>query len=319
MGSFEDLLSQGAPEPEINIFVPAKVGTVDKGGDTTQAGASAAGKPADSQTASTAPEPAPQLPEGSDPDEPDTAEDDAADAAAAAAAAREMFKPEPVAEEEAEWPEDPDDGLTDREESGSDSVEAEGSEKDSGAEGASPLVIPRKGGGLTFEGPSVNIKYFPRVLIEEMRAMLKLRLGEEFARDLSQFSLVTAFVIAAMGVELATDEYTAEAVKAFEAEDPRTNAIDKRTALLLEKQTTTEGMLKAVLARLGEVKDTAAVLEMGQAYALAERTAQLDSAGALPETIDVTQKRAVASRDNIRRRVRTLQSEEKIRAGRPIR
>jgi hypothetical protein len=320
MGAFEDLLSKGAPEPEVHIFLPGKVGTVDKGGDAAQVAGSAAGKPSDSQASSTAPEPEPQLPEGSDPDEPedpDTAEDDAADAAAVLAAAQEMFKRDPAPAPEAEpEPEDEpeEEGDFDPSGTGQDQPEADGADADS----AYP-VVPRKGGGLTFDGPSVNLKYFPRVLIEQMREVLKPRLGEDFARDLSQFSLVTAFVIAAMGVELATDEYTAEAVKAFRANDPRTDAIEQRTATLLDQQTKFEGMLKAVLARLGDVTETTAVLEMGQAYALAERTAQLDTSATLPENIDVTQKRVVAARDNIRRRVKTQRQEEKIRSGRPIR
>lgn len=317
MGAFDDLLSQGAPEPEVHIFLPNKVGTVDKGGDATQAAVAPAGKPADSQspTSTSGPEPEPQLPEGSDPDEPDTAEDDAADAAAVAAAAREMFKPRPEPVDEAPAPDD--ESAEDPE--GVADAEAGLSAGSTVVANNSHPVVPRKGGGLTFEGPSVNLKYFPRVLVDEMREMLKPHVGEDFARDLSQFSLVTAFVVAAMGVDLTTDEYTATAVKAFRATDPRTDAIDKRTTLLLEKQSKSEGMLKALLGRLGEVAETTAVLEMGQAYALAERTAQLDTSGTVPENIDVTQKRAVAARDNIRTRVKKQRKDEQIRDGRPIR
>lgn len=311
MSSFDDLLRQGAPEPEVNIYLPGKVGTVDKGAMPPRQPPRRAGRASDTQASSTAPEPEPQLPEGSDPDEPDTSEDDAADAAEAAAAAREMFKvePEPDPEPLADSAEDPATPAVD-----------EAVAVDTEEVNAHP-VIPRKGGGLTFEGPSVNLKYFPRVLVEGMREMLNPRLGEDFARDLSQFSLVTAFVIAAMGVELTTDEYTAAAVRAFKEADPRTDAIEKRTATLLEQQTRFEGMMKALLARVGEVTEATAVLEIGQAYALAERTAQLDSetASAPPERLDVTQKRVIATRDNIRRRVKLQRQDEKIRSGRPIR
>ena len=311
MGAFEDALSMGAPAPEVHIFLPAKVGTVDKGGDATQSAVAApAGRATDAQPSGAAPEPAPQLPEGSDPDEPDTAEDDAADAAEAAAAAREMFKrePEPVDEEPApdEPVEDPD-GSSD-----AGAVHA-------GDEASAEPVIPRKGGGLSFEGESAYLKQFPRTLIDEMRKILGVQVSEEFARDISQVSIVTAFVMASMDVAISTDDVTAHAVKAFRAVNPRTDAIDKRTTLLLERQTKSEGMLKALLGRLGEVAETTAVLEMGQAYALAERTAQLDTSGVLPETLDVTQKRAVAARDNIRRRVKTQRQDEKNRDGRPIR
>jgi hypothetical protein len=315
MGAFDDLLSKGAPEPEVHIYLPGKVGTVDKGGDASQGATSPVGKPSDSQASSTAPEPEPQLPEGSDPDdpdEPDTAEDDAADAAAAAAAAREMFKRDPAPAPEAE-PEQ-EDGLY--QEFDEDSAEV-----------AVPIpervpmrpVASRKVGVLSFEGEHSHLKHFPKALIEILRELLKVPLGEVPARELSQNSVVTAFVIAALGVEFRADDSTMDAVEAFKANDPRTQAIEKRTATLLEQQTTSAGMLKAILARLGEVTETTAVLEMGQAYALAERTAQLDTAGTVPENIDVAQKRVVAARDNIRRRVKDQRQDEKIRAGRPIR
>lgn len=302
MSSFDDLLGQYEPPGEVEIFLPGKIG--EKGGNAVNTAppvtSGGAGKPSDSQNPGTGPEPSPQLPEGSDPDEPDDAEDPDND---------EADEEQPVDADALE--EIPDDVA----QSGGEPAEAPAAPP---AEDA-PLAIPRKGGGLTFEGPSVNLKYFPRVLIEEMRAILRPRLGEDFSRDLSQFSLVTAFVVAAMGSDLATDEYTAAAARVFREADPRTDAIDKRTAALLKQQAKSDATLKKILDRLGDVVDATGVLEMGQAYALAERTAQLDTTGALPENIDVTQKRAVASRDNIRRRVADLRRDEKIKAGRPIR
>jgi hypothetical protein len=312
MGAFEDLLSEGMPEPEVHIHLPGKVGNVDKGGDAAQA-SSPAGRAADSQTASTAPEPEPQLPEGSDPDEPDdldTAEEDAADAAAAGAAAFEMFRAE------AAQAEDGPGGIADE------PVEDETAEDEGSAASPQAPMRPmayKKGSGFSFDGEHSQLKHFPKALIETLRELLQPHLGEPFARDLSQNSLVTAFVVAALGVQFTADENTLQAVEAFRANDPRIEAIEKRTVQLLERQSTSEGMLKAILGRLGDVADTAAVLEMGQAYALAERTAQLDTSAALPETLDVTQKRVVAARDNIRTRVKAHQKDEKIRAGRPIR
>jgi len=314
MSAFEAALRQGPPEPDMDMsmYLPAKVGGTDKGGEAAKATpAGGAARPTDSQgSVASGPEPAPQLPEGSDPDEPDAPEESLEDLARLA---REMFNaPEPPAAEplapevavaQEEPPVDPAGQTTE------DSTDPE----------ARPLAVPRKGGGLTFEGPSVNLKYFPRVLVEQMRTMLEPHLGEDFARDLSQFSLVTAFVVAAMGSDLVTDEYTREAAKAFRAADPRTDAIDKRTTALLAQQTKADGMLKAILGRLGAVAETASVLEIGQAYALAERTAQLDTSATVPENIDVTQKRALAARDHIRSRAKKQLQDEKIQAGRPIR
>jgi hypothetical protein len=257
------------------------------------------------------------LPEGSDEDE----------AAAAAAAEEEQVAQELQRTQETARPEAEAATDNEAEDVGSDTdshpadpiTEPVQPESVSVRQAAPYPVVPRKGGGLSFEGESAYLKQFPRILIDQMREILKPHLGDVFARDLSQVSIVTAFVIASLGAEIATDESTTEAVKAFRANDPKTDAIEKRTAELLEQQGKIEASLKKVIERLGEVADTTAVLEMGQAYALAERTALLDTDGVLPETIDVTQKRAVASRDNIRKRVKTHQAEEKVRSGRPIR
>ncbi|MFJ2662618.1 hypothetical protein [Arthrobacter koreensis] len=302
MSSFDELLNQFEAPTVADIFIPGKVGALDKGGAAAPSGAAATGKPADSQGTPTGPEPEPELPEGSDPDEPEGDGEDQEE--------------EPPTDDDMEAdPLGDEIGFNDSNENGGSHEHNEAVP----AQPAEPVVIPRKGGGLTFEGQSVNIKYFPRVLVEEMREMLRPRLGEDFARDLSQFSLVTAFVIAAMGVDITTDDYTAHAVAAFRATDPRTDAIDKRTAVILEAQEKQAETLKKVMKRLGTMEDTLAVIEQGQAYALAERTAQLDTAGATPETIEVTQKRAIASRDNIRRKVGALRRDETIQAGRPIR
>ncbi|MGY4541342.1 hypothetical protein ACVWY0_001251 [Arthrobacter sp. UYNi723] len=319
MSSFDDLLGQYEQPSEVDIALPARAGSVgDKGGTN---GTAPVGSPAESQAASTAPEPEPQLPEGSDAEDKAAAEEEeaaVAEAAAVQAAQQEKAaaEAEAAAADEALDGRDADDTDTD-----SDTSEPEADQPGSGAvqQSTPQPVIPRKGGGLSFEGESAYLKQFPRILIDQMRESLKSQVGDAFARDISQVSIVTAFVIAAMGAEIATDEFTEAAVKAFRANDPKTDAIEKRTATLLEQQAKSDAMLKKISEKLGEVADTAAVLEMGQAYALAERTAHLDTEGALPETIDVTQKRAVASRDNIRKRVKIQQREEKVRAGRPIR
>lgn len=309
MSAFDDLLGEYEPPSAVDIVLPAKIGGNDKGGaaaSTSVAGSTPAGRPSDQSQSATGPEPEPQLPEGSDPDEPDAVEDEVDDDAARA-------DPEPDGEPA---PVSEDAGPLDGEGSGEDAqngpVEV--------AEDVSPHpVIPRKGSSLSFEGPSVNLKFFPRALVEEMREMLKPHLGDDFARDISQFSLVTAFVIAAMGADIQTDEFTAHAVRAFRANDPRVDAIDQRTAAIQDQQAVIEKMMKRALAKLGDLEDTATVLEIGQAYSMAERTAQLDTMGVLPETIDVTQKRVLATKDNIRRKVEVEIRDQRIRAGRPIR
>jgi hypothetical protein len=304
MSAFDDLVGEYEQPSEVEIFLPAKVGSVgNKGGNSSPAGnaASPTDKSADAH-AGTAPEPAPQLPEGSDADETPSVEEEV-----------------PAVAEDANTPaEDPDEDFNDSDAPVIESAQTDNTASQETGQPSHP-VIPRKNGGLSFEGDSAYLKQFPRVLIDQMRDILRPRLGEAFARDISQVSIVTAFVMAAIGTDIVTDESTGHAAKAFRENDPKTDAIDKRTVALLEQQTRVEESIKKLSALMGDVAETTAVLEMGQAYALAERTALLDTDGVLPETIDVTQKRAVASRDNIRKRVKAQLRDEKIRAGRPIR
>lgn len=293
MSSFEELLNSYEPPSEVEIFLPAKLGEMDKGGSAAPDTASDQTRTADQSSAAAGPEPEPQLPEGSDPDEPEEAEE------------TEVDDPGPAVEQ---LPAEPVD------ESGA-NVAATGT----AASALVPPVIPRKGGGLSFEGESAYLKQFPRVLIDQMREILERQLGSAFARDISQVSIVTAFAMASIGADIATDEITAHAVRAFRASDPRADLIDERTAAIQEQAVETQALLRRVLKKVEDVEETAAVLEMGQAYSMAERTAQLDTMGVLPETIDVAQKRVVAAKNNIRVKVAAHRRDERTRAGRPIR
>lgn len=313
-GSFQDLLGEYEAPTDYDIVLPGRVGEAagNKGGANTPS--SPAATPAESHPAGTSQEPAPELPEGSDEDEASVAV-----AAEEEQAREELQRAQEAAQQEAKAEADSTaEDTADSDESASEPEPVEIVLAPAARDKPYP-VIPRKGGGLSFEGESAYLKQFPRILIDQMRELLKPQLGDVFARDVSQVSIVTAFVMAFMGADFATDEHTEQAMRAFRANDPKADVIEKRTAALLEQQTKTDALLKKIAAQLGDVADTSAVLEMGQAYALAERTALLNTTGVLPESIDVTQKRAVASRDNIRTRVKKLQSEEKVRNGRPIR
>lgn len=320
MGAFDDVLSEYQEPSAADIVLPGRVGTpAGKGGangpkDTAGANTSGTASAAAAPVSGTAPEPEPQLPEGSDDDE-----EKAAAAAEEAAAEEAENAAQAAAAEKAKQAAAP--GTAEPAEEAGGSAPVPGTEPavvPAAGEAGYP-VIPRKGAGLTFEGESAYLKLFPRVLIDRMREILKPTLGEAFARDLSQVSIVTAFVIASMGVELTTDEHTAKAVEVFRRNDPRAELLEKRTADIQTAQAKFEGVLKSLVERTGKLTDTAAVVEMALAYSLAERTAHLVTDGVMPETIDVTQKRALAARENIRKRVKLQTQMEKDRAGRPIR
>lgn len=309
--SFEDLLASYEPPTELDIVIPGqaepKVKDAAHGGGSggsTGAAGGAAGAGAGAAAGSATPEPAPQLPEGSDPDEDLAEVADEPDEGSSAETAQE-----PEAEQEPESLVE--DAPTLHEPSG---VSAPAKEP-------APVVreLKHSGGSLSFEGSNAYLKQFPKSLIDMMRSILEVHGGAEFASKYSQSTLVTAFVVAAMGVNFEADADTMTAIAVFRDNDPKLTRIKTDTATLLEQNQILEKGMSKVYDLLGAVMATTTVLEMGQAYALAERTAHLDTDGVMPETIDVAQKRVVLTRDNIRKRVKTHIKDEAIRANRPLR
>jgi len=302
MSGFDSILDEfkTATADDIHIYVPGVVGG-DKSAPAGNPGTSSANAGGSSAAhAGNAPEPAPELPEGSDPDDPAAVD-------------------EPEEEDVTPVEPDPEPELSDTTTT-EDFPDPEpiqlGVDQTPSPEFP---VIDRKNAALNFGGDSCTLRQFPKGLVETMRELLIPSLGKTFATDLSQNSVVVAFVIASLGTDLDTDANTAHAVKAFRETDPKTDLVDKRTRELLQQQVKVEAVLKTLTKHIGAMASTTSVLEMGQAYLLADRTAQIDSAGITPETIDITQKRVVAARDNVRTRVGKLDREETIRAGRPVR
>lgn len=307
MSAFDDLLAEHVAPSAADIVLPIRGGTPGTKGGAAGAGTGPASSGGSTPGTGSTPEPKPQLPEGSDDDEVDEAAEAAAGEAeeaarkAAATAQEEEAAAESSRTNDAETP------------------AAEPEPVEAKTEKAPFPVIPRKGPGLVFDGETSHLKQFPRALIEQMRVLLTPHLGAEFARDISQNSIVTALAIAALGVDFKTDENTALAVQAFRANDPRTELLEQRTAKIQQSQDRFEGVLKNLVEKTGTLLDTAAAVELATAYSLAERTAHLVTDGVMPETIDVTQKRVLAARENIRKRTKAQTQLEKEKAGRPIR
>lgn len=199
--SFEDLLASYEPPTEMDIVIPGQAEPKVKdaahgggsGGSSGAAGAAggAAGAGAGAAAGSATPEPAPQLPEGSDPDEDLAEVADEPDEGSSAETAQEPAQ-EPEAEQEPESLVE--DAPTLHEPSG---VSAPSNEP-------APVVreLKHSGGSLSFEGSNAYLKQFPKSLIDMMRSILEVHGGAEFASKYSQSTLVTAFVVAAMGSTL---------------------------------------------------------------------------------------------------------------------
>lgn len=302
MSGFDDLIGGYEPPTVDDVVIPSHPRLVGKGAGAGAAPVTPAvvegGAGGSPGAASTAPEPEPQLPEGSDADEP------VEEAEVEAEPVTEVIVTETVAA-----PEDDLAGIEDE------------TEEDDSLDGQAPLreLIPIERTKLSFDGENVHLRAFPRELINRMRELLEEQLGEKFARKISQPSIVTAFVMSAMGVDMELDADTAAATAAFRANDPRVDQMARDSAKILEQQSVIEQGMSKMFKLLQGVETTTQVLEIGQAYALAERTALLDTSGILPENIEVTQKRVIAARDNIRRKAIAHLKDEKITRGRPIR
>lgn len=304
MSGFEDLLNNYVPPEMDDIVIQIPSRLVGRGGaGATPVVPAAAPSGAAPAGAGSTPEPEPQLPEGSDAEEPVVEDEGEAEVETTEPEPVEVVAPIPVAEAE---------------------VEATGEVADDELDEDEPEpplreVVAFGGTKLSFEGETVHLRSFPRELVNKMREILQVQLGEPFARKITQPSIVAAFVMAAMGVDMELDADTGAAVTAFRANDPRMDLMAKNSAKLLEQQSVIETGMTKLMTMIRKVETTTSVLEIGQAYALAERTALLDTNGILPENIEVTQKRVLVARDNIRKKVVSQLTDEKTARGRPIR
>lgn len=291
--------------------------------DAGQHGGAADGSPAATEahndagsTGATA-EPVPQR---DDPDDGEHTDSTDEEVAARARAAR----PEP-----AEQPAEPEKGSEEAEvapEPSEESVAAETPE----TKVEQPANLRQQLAGITASEPrafqktgfsaggveTTVVKRFPVPLVDRLRLTLAPVVGGEFAEALSAPALITAFLVAKTGVELDVDPNTAVAVDIFRQVDPRLLAVEDKIDGMMDDVSRLADAMKLGLQRIGDTGNVVDALEFSTAYLIADRVAGLTTTDTNETNVDVTQKKALTARENIRKRAKAQRTIERQRDGR---
>lgn len=174
-----------------------------------------------------------------------------------------------------------------------------------------------------------SAKGFPDEMMIKLRAQLDeaavrvLKVTDEeataFSGKLSQSALVTAFLLAQLDMRLPVDAATAQATELFRAVDPLLGAVEQRLSQLEQREAERDRLLGALRAELGEVHETAAVIEQGVAYTIADRTENFLRGSHDVHTAPITHKEALFVRDRARTMTAQQRRREQEKEGRPIR
>lgn len=160
------------------------------------------------------------------------------------------------------------------------------------------------------------VKRFPVPLVDRLRLSLAPAVGGEFAEALSAPALLTAFLIAKTGVELDVDPNTAVAVEIFRQVDPRLLAVENKIDEVMDDVSRLADAMKLGLQRIGDTGTVVDALEFSTAYLIADRVAGLTTTDTNETNVDVTQKKALTARENIRKRAKAQRTIERQRDGR---
>ncbi|MFF2053677.1 hypothetical protein ACFVU2_18890 [Leifsonia sp. NPDC058194] len=265
--------------------------------------------------ASTAAEPEPQR------DEPDDGEHtDSTEAQVAARAARQRAEAVEEAKEapaEDAPPQDPEPAL----EVAPEPVTVAAKHLDAKmvlatTEGTSPRSFTRIGFSAGEGTPSLVLKRFPQPAIDKLRVLLAPSLGGEFAEQISAPALVTAFLVATIGVDLELDENTSAAADAFRTSDARIAGVEDRLDEVAENVAQLANAMKLSLNRIGETGNLVDNMEFAMAYLVADRVAGVTKPETTEVNVDVAQKKVLVARESIRKRAKAQRTIEKQRDGR---
>lgn len=126
----------------------------------------------------------------------------------------------------------------------------------------------------------------PTELVDAMRTALGRQAGEDFAKSITNVSLVSAFCAAKLGAELDTDANTEAGLNAFRRTDPQMGELTDQVATLVSEVSFAQD--ESVRARKAAKAATERIesLELAVSYWLAERLLGVSS-GSTPK--DVTE------------------------------
>lgn len=156
--------------------------------------------------------------------------------------------------------------------------------------------------GFSHEGEDTVLKKFPKPLVERLREMLAGHVGREFADKCSTSALVTAFMVAKLGISYTTDANTTRAMHAFRELEPQLSVLENNTAEMYEGLQQLGAVVRAMGSRLREVGDSLEGVELSNAYLVMSRLVGLNTDTATERNLEVDQPRVLVAREQIRSR-----------------
>ncbi|MFJ2419234.1 hypothetical protein [Streptomyces brevispora] len=194
---------------------------------------------------------------------------------------------------------------------------------------AEAATLPQSGFRLVGVQSQPHIKALPESIMNALRehvraaAVRELAVSDsaarEFSRRLSQGTLVTAFLLAQLDLHLDVDPATGRTVELFRSRDPLLGSVMARLVSIEAAERERDGLLRKLRDELGEVRQTAAVVEQALAYSIADRTENFLRGSHNLHDAPITHKEAIHLRDMAREATRKQSKLEREREGRPIR
>lgn len=143
--------------------------------------------------------------------------------------------------------------------------------------------------------------------------------ADSFLERISASSLVTAFLLAGLDIEMNVDPRTARVTELLRSRDPQIGGVFKRLVAMEEHERERDRALRRMREEIDETRRAAEVTEMVSVYNVTDHELNLMTGGHDPMKAPFTDRRVLAVRDKAREDVRRQKKIEKDREGRPIR
>lgn len=190
-------------------------------------------------------------------------------------------------------------------------------------------ALPSTGFKVTDASSQPTVRALPETMLNALREQLRSTAvrelevddsqAREFSQRLSQVSLVTAFLLAHLDLDVGVDASTARAAELFRSNDPLLGRVAERLDGLVEHERARGRELAQVNQELSDVRSTTAVLEQMLSYSVADRAENLGRGTAGVGDLDLSHRSALRLRDMARETTRKQHKIERDRDGRPIR
>lgn len=167
---------------------------------------------------------------------------------------------------------------------------------------------------------SVQMKTFPVELVDRLRDDLARMTNTTFAEQISAPAIVTAFLLAQLGFDTeGFDVNTATAVSAFRKLDQRLGALEDGLGVVEARTQFVAKDIGAMKKLMVDLCNVIGRLEHVGAFLVHQRVAPEAFEGLTPSMLDITDDSYLATRARIRATVDRFDTDQRRRAGVPIR